>query len=93
MNDPNIVDVKRVVNYILYDCNDETEISIVVTIKELADYFKVPEEKLREMEERIYDEFDEYMGYDYVEYNKEKDAWIVTFPEETVVKDDEEYEN
>lgn len=91
MKDSNIAE--KAVRYILYDCDEMTEASVAVTVKELSDYLKVPEEKIREMEEQIYDEFDDYMGYDSVEYNKEKDSWIVTFPEETVVKDDEEYEN
>ena len=91
MKDSNIAE--KAVRYILYDCDEMTETSVAVTVKELSDYLKVPEEKIREMEEQIYNEFDDYMGYDSVEYNKEKDSWIVTFPEETVVKDDEEYEN
>lgn len=91
MKDSNIAE--KAVRYILYDCDEMTEASVAVTVKELSDYLKLPEEKIRGMEEQIYDEFDDYMGYDSVEYNKEKDSWIVTFPEETVVKDDEEYEN
>lgn len=64
--------------FIMVDCEDMASNPIVTTIDEIAERFGCLKETIYDIIELVFDYLDEFLSVEHIEFDNERDAFVVT---------------